>query len=62
MRKYITILVLITALAIAGCNGGPEPMIGTNGLDQLSPCPDSPNCVSTQSTDKARFIEPLHWK
>ena len=28
---------------------------------QFSPCPDSPNCVSSQSTDKARFIEPLHY-
>ena len=27
--------------------------------DKFSPCPDSPNCVSTQSTDQARFIEPL---
>ena len=29
--------------------------------DKFSPCPDSPNCVSTQSTDKARLIEPLHY-
>ena len=29
--------------------------------DKFSPCPDSPNCVSTQSTDQARFIEPLHY-
>ena len=28
---------------------------------KFSPCPDSPNCVSTQSTDKARFIEPLQY-
>ena len=29
--------------------------------DKFSPCPDSPNCVSSQSTDKAHFIEPLHY-
>jgi uncharacterized protein (DUF1499 family) len=29
--------------------------------DKFSPCPESPNCVSTQSTDKAHFIEPLHY-
>ena len=29
--------------------------------DKLSPCPDSPNCVSSQSSDKAHFIEPLHY-
>ena len=28
---------------------------------RLSPCPDSPNCVSSQSTDSARFIEPLRY-
>ena len=29
--------------------------------DKLSPCPNSPNCVSSQSTDEAHFIEPLHY-
>ena len=29
--------------------------------DQFSPCPDSPNCVSTQSTDSAHYIEPLQY-
>jgi uncharacterized protein (DUF1499 family) len=29
--------------------------------DKFSPCPDSPNCVSSQSADKAHFIEPLHY-
>jgi uncharacterized protein (DUF1499 family) len=28
---------------------------------RLSPCPDSPNCVSSQSTDEAHLIEPLHY-
>ena len=28
---------------------------------KFSPCPDSPNCVSSQSADKAHFIEPLHY-
>jgi uncharacterized protein (DUF1499 family) len=32
-----------------------------DGPDKLSPCPDSPNCVSSQSTDKAHFVEPLHY-
>ena len=29
--------------------------------NKFSPCPDSPNCVSSQSTNKMRFIEPLHY-
>ena len=26
---------------------------------QLSPCPGSPNCVSSQSSDNSRFVKPL---
>jgi uncharacterized protein (DUF1499 family) len=29
--------------------------------DKLLTCPDSPNCASSLSTDKAHFIEPLHY-
>jgi uncharacterized protein (DUF1499 family) len=32
-----------------------------NGSDKILPCPDSPNCVSSQSTDESHFIEPLHY-
>jgi len=27
----------------------------------LTPCPESPNCVSSQSTDEKHFIEPLSY-
>jgi uncharacterized protein (DUF1499 family) len=33
----------------------------TAGPNRLSPCPNSPNCVSSQSTDSAHFIEPLRY-
>ena len=33
----------------------------TAGPAKLSPCPDSPNCVSSLSKDTARFIKPLHY-
>ena len=26
---------------------------------KLSPCPESPNCVSSQSSDPSHFVEPL---
>ena len=29
---------------------------------QLPPCPQSPNCVSSQSTDPEHFIEPLKYQ
>ena len=28
---------------------------------KFSPCPDSPNCVSSRSADESHFIEPLHY-
>lgn len=28
---------------------------------KLPPCPDSPNCVSSQSPDKRHFVEPIHY-
>ena len=37
-----------------------SPALGiTNG--KLAPCPDSPNCVSSQSNDSANSIEPLRY-
>ena len=31
------------------------------GSNRLAPCPDTPNCVSSQSPDPARYIEPLRY-
>jgi uncharacterized protein (DUF1499 family) len=44
-------------LLSASCAAG-EPAAKTN---QVMHCPDSPNCVSSLSTDKAHFIEPLQY-
>ena len=44
-------------LLSASCAAG-EPPAKPN---KVMPCPDSPNCVSSLSTDKAHFIEPLHY-
>ena len=30
--------------------------------DRLSPCPKSPNCVSSLSADKSHYLEPLTYK
>ena len=32
-----------------------------DGHNKCLPCPDSPNCVSSQSADSAHFIKPLHY-
>ena len=33
----------------------------TNASEMLSPCPDSPNCVSSLSEDKKHFVDPFKY-
>jgi uncharacterized protein (DUF1499 family) len=50
------------SLAICILMGATQVQLASaDGPDKLSPCPDSPNCVSSQSTDESHFIEPLHY-
>jgi len=49
------------AVMIVGCSAHRPPNLGiTDG--KLSPCPDSPNCISSQSSDNKHFIEPLRYE
>lgn len=49
------------SLLLGACSGRrPETPGVTDG--KLAPCPDSPNCVSSQSDDPDHFIEPLHYE
>ena len=44
-----------------GCAGKPPENIGiTNG--RLAPCPDSPNCVSSQSEGERHHIAPIAYR
>jgi len=56
MNKQIK-LILISLLLLTGCNS----VIPKLGIDngQLSPCPSTPNCVSSQATDEKHYIEPI---
>jgi len=56
MNKYS--LLIVTSLFLITSCGGTMPMLGIDG-NKLSPCPDTPNCVSSQATDEAHFIEPI---
>ena len=59
MNKWYLYL-LTCAIAVFGCSGKPPSNLGvTNG--RLSPCPKSPNCVSSQSTAADHFVEPLYY-
>ncbi len=51
-------LPLCICILLSACHAAAGPAVAP---DTFSPCPDSPNCVSSQSAAKARFIEPLHY-
>ena len=56
--KYL--LLTIAAATIVSCAGTPPSNLGASDGD-LAPCPDSPNCVSSQSSeaDTVHYIEPF---
>ena len=58
MNKQISI-VLLSFIFLTGCSGT-MPKLGVNS-GQLMPCPKTPNCVSSQATDKKHFIPPIHF-
>ena len=58
MNRQVLIAV-IGFLFLLGCAGS-IPTLGVNS-GQLMPCPTTPNCVSSQTTDKDQFIQPLHF-
>ena len=56
--KYTAPAVLAAVLA---CTGNKPVNIGV-GDGKLTPCPDSPNCVSSQENESKQRIEPLIYK
>lgn len=58
MNKRIWV-VLVIVVFLSGCSGTMSNLGLKNG--ELSPCPDSPNCVSSQSDSQEHQIEPLHY-
>lgn len=55
MRKpLLSIIPFLTA-----CAGEPPQNIGVQD-DRLTPCPDSPNCVSSFESDEEHGIQPLN--
>ncbi len=43
---------------LSGCSGSPLDNLGVHD-GRLTPCPESPNCVSSQASDAEQRIEPL---
>lgn len=51
-------IMLPASMLIIGCTGGRPANLGVSD-GRLAPCPSSPNCVSSQSTDNEHAVEPF---
>ena len=60
MKKYLfpNRLSLYVCILLSATHAAAGPAAQPT---KLSPCPDSPNCVSSQSTDQGHFIKPLNY-
>jgi uncharacterized protein (DUF1499 family) len=56
MNKQISIAIL-SFVFLMGCSGT-IPKLGV-GSGQFMPCPEKPNCVNSQATDKEHFIQTI---
>jgi uncharacterized protein (DUF1499 family) len=50
--------IVMASMLVIGCAGVRPANLGVKD-GKLAPCPSSPNCVSSQGSDKAHVIEPL---
>ena len=53
-------MLALTFILTACSTNQTSEMNATN--DRLSPCPESPNCVSSLSEDKSHYVGPLTYK
>ncbi len=60
MYKKIFFLVVSAMMLSKRTRRGPGGLGVTNG--NLLPCPNSPNCVSSQTVDEARYVNPLRYE
>ncbi len=58
MKNVLVCTGLVMMLLLGGCSGHPPSSIGLHD-GNFSPCPDSPNCVSSMSDREKTYILPL---
>ena len=58
MKIGTSFLLMACAASLFHCSGSRPAHLGVKG-DRLVPCPDSPNCVSSQSGNPEHFIDPI---
>ena len=62
IKKYLSrLLILIVSAALVSCSSSTQPDNVGKDMTTPSACPDSPNCVSTKSTDKEHSIENIKY-
>jgi uncharacterized protein (DUF1499 family) len=52
------ILIMVSNMSLFACAAAAPTDLGVKQM-RLAPCPPSPNCVSSDSEDPARAVEPL---
>lgn len=61
MNRWAIMLILAGGIVIMGCAAKSPTNVGvTRG--QLPPCPDRPNCVSSQSSSQRHHIAPIAYQ
>jgi len=60
-RTHKPALGFALAILLSACSGSPPDNLGVSE-GRLTPCPESPNCVSSQASDEAHRVEPLPLK
>jgi len=50
--------IIIGSMLVTGCAGVRSATLGIKD-GKLAPCPSTPNCVSSQSSDREHAVEPL---
>jgi uncharacterized protein (DUF1499 family) len=50
--------IVVLSMFCVGCTGVRPVNLGIKD-GKLAPCPSTPNCVSSQSSDREHFVEPL---
>jgi uncharacterized protein (DUF1499 family) len=59
-KKILSLILCFATFGLWGCAGEQPDNLGIN-QGQLAPCPDSPNCVSTQAEDATHRMEPISY-
>ena len=59
--KKIAIVLLLLLVMIFGCRSVKPSGLGVTA-GKLAPCPDSPNCVSSQAEDAGHHIAPFKYQ